>query len=191
MSLIKESREIEAVDKLLALKVSGSFFFKQEMADYMDEEAFAELRERLDHLYNKAVVFNCGRAFNPKYHFNRMVDGDTQDPKVVLQLIMPGNTLMAAKVSGEIVLHVSFSKHGALTLSLPVESEALKLARQNNWKASDEELEALTKLIEAAKTLQELGSKSFPVKLDVGRTGVTVQTQYYNPADQVRAALAR
>lgn len=191
MALIKETREVEAIDKLLALKVSGSFFFKKEMADYMNESTITEVQSRLEYLYNKAVVFNCGRAFNPQYHFNRLVDGDTQHPKVVLQLVMPRNTLVMAKVAGEIVLDLSFSQYGALCLELPVESPALKLARENNWKATDAELEALSKLIEAAKALQQLGSKSFPVSLDLGRDGVKLHAGYYNPADQVRAALAR
>lgn len=191
MSLITETRHIEAVDKLLALNVSGSFFFKKEMADYMTESDITELQARLGQLYNKALVMNCARAFNPKYRFHRVIDTDTQAPKVVLQLLMPGNALTPAQVAGEILLDMMFSKHGALMLSLPIEAAAVKLARENNWKASDEELEALTILIEAAKRLQQLGSKNFPVQLDVGREGVTVRTNYHNPVDQVRAVLAR
>lgn len=191
MSLIKGTREIEAVDTLLALTISGSFFFRKEMAEYMAESVVIDVQKRLEHLYNKAVVFNCGRPFNPKYHFNRVIGGDTQEPKVVLQLVMPGNTLVQAKVCGEIQLDLSFTSYGALVLSLPPESPAVALAREHNWSVSEAELEALDKLLMAAKTLQTLGSKHLPIEVACTKHGIKIHTGYHNPVDQVRAALAR
>jgi hypothetical protein len=191
MSHSLESQHLVEVDKLLKLSMSGSWFFKNQMQDYADESEIAEIAKRLDTLYDQGVKHNAGRSFNPKYQFHRVADMDTQTPKVYLQLLLPGNHFNAAKLVGEICLHLSLEDHGCIRLSLPLETAAQKLAREHHWKVSEAELEALTTLIEAAKALQDLGSKNLPVTLDVGRDGVKISTGYYNPVDQVRAALAR
>jgi hypothetical protein len=192
MPQIFEAKHLAAIDKLLTLTISGSWYLRLELKDYMVEAQIGELATRLEQIYEKGVkTQNSGRPFTPKYRFHRMVDADTHLPKIALQLMLPGNHFNQAEVAGEILLVVGFEAHGSLVLSLPVESPAAKLARENNWKATDAELEALTNLINAAQVLQALESKHFPVKVDLSREGVKIQTGYYNPMDQVRLALTR
>lgn len=186
-----EGKHVLTLDKLLKEATSGAWFFRNAMAEHMDEAALRELMKRLDVLYDRGVKQNAGRNYNPKYKFHRTADMDTQEPKLFLQLHLPGNHFNNAEVVGEICLHLDLLEHGCIRLSLPPETEAEKLAREHNWKVSEAELEALDVVIAAAKALQELGSKHLPVQLDLGRDGVKISTGYYNPVDQVRAALAR
>jgi hypothetical protein len=191
MPHINDAQAIAALDELLKKDISGSWFFKNQMEDYMDDATFAEVQKRLDYLYKKAVVLNNGRAFNPKYRFSRLVDADTHEPKVILLLTLPGNHFNEAKVVGELALNVVVGERGHISLTLPPEAPAKSLAREHSWNASEAELEALNRLIEAARDLQKLQSKHFPVEMLCQKDGIKIQTGYRNPVDQVRAALAR
>lgn len=179
-----------AIDKLLEKEISGTWFFRNEMEEFMDNETFDAVQKRLEYLYDKAVIANSGRAFNPKYRFHRVTGIDTQQPKVYLHLLMPGNHFHNAKLVGELILDLKFTEHGGLTMSLPPEAPAEALAREQRWSASEAELEAINKLIEAARALQALDSKRFDVKLSIGKDGIKINTGYSNPADKVRAVLA-
>jgi hypothetical protein len=179
-----------AIDKLLEKDISGTWFFRNEMEEYMETETFDAVKKRLDDLYDQAVISNNGRAFNPKYRFHRVSGIDTQAPKVYLRLLMPGNHFNTAKLVGELILDLHFTEHVGLTITLPPEAPAEALAREQKWRASEAELDALNKLIEAARALQALDSKRFDVQFSVGKDGIKINTGYSNPTDNIRKLLA-
>jgi hypothetical protein len=191
MPQLFEEKHLLTIDKLLDLQINGSWYFRREMEEFMDAAQIVDVCMRLEQIYEKGVVKNMGRPYNPKYKFHHTLGMDTQASKIVLQVILPSSPIHAPELAGELVLNMAFEPHGAIRLSVPAEAPAEKLARENGWKASPVELEALNTLIEAAHALQSLGSKHFLIELHVGRAGVQVLTRYYNPADQVRAALAK
>lgn len=186
-----ETKHLAAIDKLLGQTISGSWFFRRELEEYMTETQVSDIFLHLDLLYEKGVVKNMGRPYNPKYKFHRTVGIDTHAPMLALQVLLPGNHAHQEELAGELLLNLEFAPHGAIRLSVTPETPAQKLARENKWKATTSELAALNKLIEAARELQAMGSKNFPIELKVGHAGVQINTRYYNPADQVRAALAK
>jgi hypothetical protein len=180
-----------AIDKLLEKEISGTWFFRNEMEEYMDTDTFDTVQARMEYLYEKAVISNNGRPFNPKYRFHRVSGIDTQEPKVFLQLLLPGNHFNTAKVAGELILDLHFTERGGLTMALPPEAPAETLAREQKWSASEAELEALNKLIEAARALQALQSKRFRCEVSCEKDGIKINTGYSNPTDKIRAVLAR
>jgi hypothetical protein len=191
MPQLFEEKHLATIDKLLKLEVSGSWYLRREMEEYMSQTEVSDMFLHLDQIYEKGVIKNNGRPFNPKYKFHRTLGMDTQSPQVMVLVLLPGNSMHREETAGELLLNVELGAHGAIRLSVPPESMAQKLARENNWKATAAELEALNTLIEAARALKALGSKNFPIDLQVSKSGVKINTGYYNPADAVRAALAK
>lgn len=185
-----QDKHIASLDKILGREISGMFFLRGELQEFMDANEVTELIKRLDPLYELGKVKNHGRSYNPKYRAHRLVDADTVKPKVVFQVILPGNGVHKAEVVGELLLAVKLEEHGGVVLALSEETEAEKLARVNNWKAGEAELKALDALIEAARTLEKFGGRSFPVQLSVGSDGVQLSAKYADPMKAVRAVLA-
>jgi hypothetical protein len=184
MPHIFEEKHLATIDKLLKLDVSGSWYFRS-------EGQIADMFLHLDQIYEKGVTKNNGRPFNPKYRFHRTVGMDTQSPQVILQVLLPSSHVHTEELAGEIALNVELGAHGSIRMYVVPETTAERLAREGKWKASVAELNALNKLIDAARELEALKGKSFQVELHVGRAGVQVNSRYYNPADQVRAVLAK
>jgi hypothetical protein len=185
-----QEKHIKTMDTILRREISGTFFLRNELQEFMLNDEITALLKRADQLYEAGKLKNNGRSYNPKYRLHRMVDADTAHPKVAFQVLLPGNSLNKAEVAGELLLSVQLADHGGVTFTLPPESEAQKLARENNWKASEAELQALDNLISAARELQKLGNRNFPVKVEVGSSGVKVGAHYHDPMKAVRLALA-
>lgn len=184
-----QEQHIKTLDGILRREISGTFFLRNELQEFMGNEEITELLKRIDVLYEAGVVKNKGRKYNPKYKFHRLVDADTVHPKIVFQVLIPGDHFHNAEVIGDVLLNVIRGEHGEVFFSLPAETEAEKMARENKWKVGKEELEALDALIAAARKLQAMGNRSFPVAVSVDSNGLQVKTHYHDPARAARAVL--
>lgn len=185
-----QEQHIKTLDGILRREISGTFFLRNELQEFMGNEEITEFLKRIDSLYEAGVVKNKGRKFNPKYKFHRLVDADTVRPKIVFQVLIPGDHFHNAEVIGDVLLDVIRGEHGEVTFGLPEESEAVKMARENKWKVGKEELDALDALITAARNLQALGNRNFPVNVQVDSSGLSLNAFYNDPMRAVRVALA-
>jgi hypothetical protein len=185
-----QEQHIRTLDAILGREISGTFFLRNELQEFMGNEEITELLKRIDVLYERGVTKNHGRKFNPKYKFHRLVDADTVHPKIVFQVLIPGDHFHNAEVIGDVFLNVTRGEHGEVTFSLPEETEAEKLARENKWKVGKEELAALDAVITAARALQALGNRNFPVNVQVDSSGLSLSAFYNDPMKAVRMALA-
>lgn len=186
-----QEKHIRALDGILGLDMNGSFYVRNELeAVFMNNGDVTALLKRTEPLYEKGKLKNGGRPFSPRYKFNRLVDADTVAPKIVFQVILPGSHIHQVEVVGELLLDVLLGETGDVYFALPAESAAGKLARENNWKASEAEIQALDALITAAKALEKFGNRNFPVQISIGASGVQVSASYADPMQAVRLALA-
>ncbi|WP_233875351.1 hypothetical protein [Paraburkholderia adhaesiva] len=170
---------------LLEKTVTGLWFLRNELAEYMDEENLSKLVRRVDAVYEEAVrMQNHARPFMPSFRFRQ----DEDDEGVVyLRVLLPGMHFNQGQVAGEI--RMSAITIGARpTLSLVSDSGARALVREHRWKASEEEIQALDDLISSAMRLKSL-ARSFPVKIAFTDHGVEIGANYDDPAASVRAAL--
>ncbi|WP_144106776.1 hypothetical protein [Paraburkholderia sp. BCC1886] len=185
-SLVVDRR---ALGKLLALSVTGSWFLRGELADYMAKDTVNEVVRRLDKLYERSLVLNGGKAFSPRYTFGCAVDPKTGHALVKIQIVLPGTHHHTGRVVSELSMQLNESADGAITLSLPDETPVAQKARECNWRTNAAEEAALNKLLDAAKELQALRSKRFAVDLHADKNGIRIRAAYRNPIDIVRAAL--
>jgi hypothetical protein len=185
-----QEKHIKTLDAILNKEISGIFFLRNELQDFMVNDDITQLVKRAEAIAEEGKVKNAGRTFNPKYKFSRLVDADTVKPKIVFQVSLPGNHFHNAEVIGEMQLTLNLHDYGAVTFSLPEESEAEKLARENKWKVSKEELEALDNVIKAARALQALGNHNFPVAVQIDSNGLSLNAHYNDPMRAVRLAMA-
>lgn len=189
MAMLQE-KHIKTLDGILNREISGLFFLRNELQDFMLNDDITQLVKRAEAFYEEGRLKNAGRPFNPKYRFNRLIDADTVQPKIVFQVSIPGNHFNNAEVLGEVELCLNLGEHGSVTFSLPEESEAVKLARENKWKVGEEEMQALDALIAAARKLQALGNHNFPVAVQLDSNGLSVNAHYNDPMRAVRLVLA-
>jgi hypothetical protein len=186
-----QERHIRALDKILGQEMKGTWYLRNELdAVYMNNDDITKLIAMVEPIYEKGRKLNGCRPYSPIYKFNRLVDAHTTLPKIVFQVLMPGSHIHQSVVVGEILLDVKLAEVGDVYFTLPEETPAVKLARENSWKASHEEIKALDALIAAAKELEKFGNRNFPVKVTVGVGGVQVIASYADPMKPVRAALS-
>ncbi len=186
-----QERHIKALDQILGRIINGTWYLRNELDEtFMLNDNITKLIARTEPLYEKGRAKNGGRPYSAHYTFNRLVDAHTVQPKIVFQVILPGSHIQKAEVVGELLLDVNLGKSGDVYFTLPEEPPAVALARENNWKASEEEIKALDALIAAAKALEKFGNRNFPVSVSVGKEGVQVNVVYADPMKPVRLAIA-
>jgi hypothetical protein len=170
---------------LLEKTVTGLWFLRNELTEYMDDENLSKLVRRIDDVYERAVLLqNHARPFTPSFRFRQ----DEDDRAAVhLQVLLPGPHFNQGALAGEIRVN-AVVVDGRLGLWLVPDSGARALARQHSWKASEEELQALDDLISSAKRLKGL-ARSFPVNISFTDHGIEIGASYHDPAAPVRAAL--
>ncbi|MGF6604718.1 hypothetical protein P3T23_009474 [Paraburkholderia sp. GAS448] len=170
---------------LLEKTVSGLWFLKNELVEYMDDDGLRKLTGCIDEVYERAVVLqNHARPFTPSFRFRQ----DADDGSVVhLLVLLPGQHFNQGTLVGEIRMNAAVVD-GRFRLSPAQESGAHALARQRRWKVSEEELQALDELISSARRLRSMG-RSFPVEIMFTDQGVEIDANYHDPAAPARAAL--
>ena len=138
---------------LLEKTVTGLWFLKNELAEYMDDENLSKLVRSIDEVYERAVVlYNHARPFTPSFRFRQDEDDRAG---VHLLLLLPGQHFNQGTLVGVIRMNAAVVD-GRFRLSPAQESGAHALARQHRWKVSEEELQALDELISSAMRLKSL-----------------------------------
>jgi hypothetical protein len=190
MSLINSTRRMQTLNQLLKLEAHGVWFLRGELPDYAEEATCKEIYSRLDVMYQKAAIRYGSRSFTPVFKFSTQIkDADTMHPKLYLQLAKRGVHAAQFDVLDTLELELHFNgDHPQLRLKTetPLETHI----RENGWKVNPDELKLLHDLVELTNKINN-SSKHLKVSTDLLAGGLTIQTNYTNPVDQVRAALAR
>jgi hypothetical protein len=110
---------------LLDKTVSGLWFLRNELTEFMDDENMSMLLHRLDDVYERAVrLQNDARPFTPSFCFRQ----DEDEKSVVhLLLLLPGAQLRSGPVAADVRMN-AMVVGGRMALSLAVEARGHPVA---------------------------------------------------------------